>query len=65
MVTRSINDTNASYKEYTVAALPTGQTRGTRAFVTDANGPAYNTTVVGGGAAIVPVFWNGTNWVCA
>jgi hypothetical protein len=47
---------------YTVATLPTGVT-GYRAYVTNALTPAFNATVVGGGAVTVPVFYNGANWV--
>ena len=47
---------------YTVATLPTA-TVGARAYVTDADTPTYLSTVVGGGAVIVPVFYNGTNWI--
>lgn len=50
-------------KNYTVATLPAG-TQGDKAFVTDALGPTYLVTVVGGGAVITEVFYNGTNWVC-
>lgn len=47
---------------YTVATLPT--TTGTAyATVTDALAPTYLVTVVGGGAVVCPVFFNGTNWV--
>jgi len=49
-------------KSYTVATLPTG-TQGDTAYVTDALTPAYLVTVVGGGAVVTPVFYNGTNWV--
>ena len=49
---------------YTVATLPTGVT-GARAYVTNALAPTYGTTVVGGGAVTIPVFYNGTNWICA
>ncbi len=48
-------------KAYTVGTLPTGAV-GDMAYVTDALAPTYNTTVVGGGAIRVPVFYNGTNW---
>lgn len=48
-------------KAYTVGTLPTGAV-GDMAYVTDALAPAYNVTVVGGGAIRVPVFFNGTNW---
>lgn len=50
-------------KGYTVATLPTGVT-GLMVYVTDALSPTYNATVVGGGAIVVPVFYNGTNWTC-
>lgn len=50
-------------KGYTVGTLPTG-VQGHKAFVTDALGPTYLVTVVGGGAVITEVFYNGTNWVC-
>lgn len=46
---------------YTVATLPAGVT-GARAYVTDATTPTYNAALVGGGAVVVPVFYNGTAW---
>lgn len=49
-------------KNYTVATLPAG-TQGDTAFVTDALAPTYLTAVVGGGAIVTPVFYDGTNWV--
>ncbi len=49
-------------KGYTVATLPAG-TQGDTAFVTDSLAPAFLTTVVGGGAVVATVFYNGTNWV--
>lgn len=49
-------------KAYTVATLPTG-VQGAIAYVTDALAPTYMATVVGGGAIVTPVFYNGTNWV--
>lgn len=51
-------------KGYTVATLPAGVV-GHRAYVTDALGPAYGVAVVGGGAVVVPVFFNGVNWITA
>jgi len=48
---------------YTVASLPVG-VLGNRAYVTDALTPSYNASVVGGGTDTIPVFYNGTNWVC-
>lgn len=50
---------------YTVATLPTG-VQGMRAYVTDASttvAAGIGTTVVGGGANVVPVFYDGTNWI--
>ncbi len=49
-------------KNYTVSTLPTG-VRGDTAYVTDALAPTFGATVVGGGAVVIPVFYNGTNWV--
>jgi hypothetical protein len=49
---------------YTVATLPT-PTTGMRCYVTDATATTFYSTVSGGGANIVPVFYNGTNWVIA
>ena len=50
-------------KGYTVAGLPAG-TQGDCAFVTDALAPTYLAAVVGGGAVVTEVFYDGTNWVC-
>lgn len=47
---------------FTVAGLPAG-TVGMIAYVTDALAPSFGTTVVGGGAVTIPVFYNGANWV--
>ncbi len=47
---------------YTVATLPAGVV-GDEARVSDATAPAFGSTVVGGGAVHVPVFYNGANWV--
>ena len=51
-------------KGYTVAGLPSG-TQGDRAFVTDATLPVYGAALTGGGAVVVPVFYNGTIWISA
>ena len=51
-------------KGYTVAGLPAG-TQGDTAFVTNALAPAYGVAVAGGGAVVVPVFYNGAAWICA
>ena len=50
-------------KNYTVATLPAGST-GMRATVTDALTPVYDANVVGGGARVIEVIFNGTNWTC-
>lgn len=47
----------------TVAGLPATPTQGDTAFVTDALAPAFLTAVVGGGAVVTTVFYNGTNWI--
>jgi hypothetical protein len=52
----------ARFKGYTVAGLPAG-TQGDWAFVTDAAAPTYNAALTGGGAVVVPVFYNGAAWV--
>lgn len=49
---------------YTVATLPAG-TVGDRAYVTDATAPVYGVAAVGGGAVVVPVFYNGAAWITA
>jgi|GEM_PF-2214110 len=59
---RVINNSTVRLKNYTVATLPAG-TQGDMAYVTDALAPTYLTAVVGGGAVVCPVFYNGTNWV--
>lgn len=48
----------------TVANLPGAATAGAgaRAMVTDSNTATFNATVAGGGANIVPVFSDGTDW---
>lgn len=48
-------------KNYTVATLPAG-TQGDTAYVTDALAPTSGAVVVGGGAVVCPVFYDGTNW---
>lgn len=48
----------------TVAALPAASAanKGGRAMVTDANATTFNSIVAGGGANIMPVFSDATNW---
>ena len=49
-------------KGYTVATLPVG-TQGDTAFVTDATTPTYLGALVGGGAVVTPIFFDGVAWV--
>ena len=51
--------------EYTVTNLPASPATGSRAHVTDATATTFYSTVTGGGSNVVPVFYNGTNWVIA
>jgi hypothetical protein len=48
----------------TVAQLPAAPTVGpnSRAFVSDATTTTFGSTVIGGGANKVPVYFDGTNW---
>ena len=56
-------------RSFTVATLPpagtTGVRVGTRVYVTDATsgGAVGAATPTGGGATIIPVYWNGSAWV--
>ena len=49
---------------YLVADLPSAAEAGVgaRSFVTNATGPTFGATVVGGGTVKVPVYSDGTNW---
>ena len=49
-------------KVYTVATLPTVGTAGRRAFVSDANATTFASIVAAGGANVIPVYDDGTNW---
>lgn len=48
---------------FTVATLPAAPSQGSRAYVTDALAPAFLAAVVGGGAVVTPVFFDGAAWV--
>jgi hypothetical protein len=54
----------AATTNFTVANLPSAADSGSgaRAFVSDATGPTFGATVVGGGSVKVPVYSDGTNW---
>lgn len=64
LVTKEWVEAKAIGQGYTVATLPAG-TQGMRAYVTDATATTFYSIVAGGGANVVPVFYNGTNWVIA
>ena len=51
------------YDASPVSGLPTGQSAGARAFVTDATATTFLSIVAGGGASKVPVVFDGINWV--
>lgn len=59
----AVNGQVITLRGYTVATLPTA-VQGDKAFVTDAAAPTYLAGVVGGGAIVTEVFYNGTSWVC-
>ena len=52
---------------YTAAQLaalnPLSLVSGSRATCSDALAPAFGAAVVGGGAVVVPVYWNGATWM--
>lgn len=48
-------------KNYTVSTLPIG-IRGDTAYVIDALAPTFGAVLIGGGAIVSKVFFNGTNW---
>jgi hypothetical protein len=52
-------------EEYIVSSLPSSPATGSRAHVTDATATTFYSTVTGGGSEVVPVFYNGTDWVIA
>lgn len=52
----------AQYRVYTVATLPTGQPKGSRAFVSDCNTIVFTAQANGGGAFNVPVYYDGIQW---
>lgn len=47
---------------FTVATLPAAGVQGRMAYVTDSLAPAFGAIVAGGGAVVIPVFDDGTNW---
>ena len=49
---------------YTVATLPGAPIAGMRAMVSNALTPAFGAIVTGGGAVVMPVYYDGANWRC-
>jgi hypothetical protein len=47
---------------YTVATLPAAPVAGTMGYVTNALNPTFNSIVAGGGAVVIAVMFDGTNW---
>jgi len=47
---------------YAVGSLPAG-TQGMKALVNNALAPTFGAAVVGGGAVVIPVFYNGSAWI--
>lgn len=66
LITKDYADANYRPLPYIVSALPSGAV-GDRAYVTDAlnANPDYADIAVGGGVGVLPVFFNGTNWIYA
>jgi hypothetical protein len=57
-----IRDYNGRRSAVTVAKLPAEPAVGEQWIVTDATAATFGAAVVGGGANVVPVWWNGTAW---
>ena len=57
-----IHQSTMRLKSYTVATLPANPIQGDCAYVTDASAPTFMSVIVGGGAVVTRVFYNGTNW---
>lgn len=57
-----VNDLLSGLHGYTIATLPVGRI-GQMAYVTDATSPTFLGTLTDGGSTVVPVFFDGTNWV--
>lgn len=58
------NLSNQSLTGYLTTDLPSTAVIGQKAYVTDADTPAYLQIVVGGGSDFCPVIYDGTNWLC-
>lgn len=60
--TGQIKDSDVAGTVVAVASLPAAGTAGRRRFVNDANATTFASVVAGGGANVVPVYDDGTNW---
>jgi len=66
LITKEYLDKGYDKEGYTVSGLSAlSPIAGARTFVTDATATTFYSIVAGGGGNIVPVFYNGTNWVIA
>lgn len=65
MGTNIVIDQNRNHRlrTFTVATLPASPVSGTLAQVSDSNTTTFNAVVAGGGANVMMVRYNGTNWV--
>ena len=59
---RLISDFNGRRSTLTVANLPTKAGVGETWMVSDANSTTFNSVAAGGGANVIGVRWDGTNW---
>lgn len=59
VVCNSVQTTPTTYSQLPTA---TNAGAGTRAFITDGSTATFGATVAGGGANIVPIYSDGTNW---
>jgi hypothetical protein len=57
-----VRDFNGRRTAVTVATLPASPAVGERWLVTDAAAATFGATVVGGGSAVVPVYWDSAAW---
>ena len=61
---KNINDYQTKHVGYTVAGLAgLSPVIGDREYITDSVGSTFNTVPTGGGSVVMPVFYNGTQWL--
>ena len=61
-LSRLISDFNGRRTALPVASLPADPAVGEVWMVNDANSTTFNSVVAGGGANVIGVRWDGTNW---